>query len=389
MGHDADLVTFGTIVSFAAIFVINIFSAVCWQTWTWITHMCLFASLAFWIIFVLLYSSLSVESPVYGSINVVFTSSQFYLGVFICIVVSFLPIVLIKFIQQSLYPNDTDIIKEIIHLHKDYNWEEFNVDRQNGAFPKESQPFVSNTKESKSMLPIRSSIKPTDRNIVKTSKSDDKLSNMHTPHLTLGSKKDDPQSSCDGFATLQNNAHLQGRANGDNFTLPTSLGKAIKKAGGFFSKKMKGKFPIIGPSLTYMGKDGGEVPNSGYAFSQDTGMRDLITPFQAVFPIIEEEETAVLEKKPKKNRSFSSLIRMHIAFSRNLKESNKIDNPDSLPNAKPRERRSTINQAIKLSVASKPKDEDKNKSYLIPDTRESEIGKKGDEPDDEKEKENP
>lgn len=327
-GFDCDSISFGTIISFSAIIIVNIFSISNWNSWTWITHLSLWISLGVWLIYVVSYSS-SVQSPSVGLVNVVLTSPTFYFSVLISVIVALGPIFILKYCQQYFYPNDTDIIKEILSMNKDYDWEK-------GLLGKNDSVKMKTESQSISVIDSANAIRKTQHlgeipyfirksaehlmKIRKTFSSEELNKQPRHPLGVRNNKKELPMHSTissDGFGfcpcvkekqkTNNQFEHANYHKTSANEMRQNSLGNVMKKAGGYFAKKLKPssgaftKLAFKGPSLTYMGNNGGQVINTGFAFSQDTGMTDLIAP-KTLPTIIEEAQNEEFKSVHVRNR---------------------------------------------------------------------------------------
>jgi uncharacterized protein (DUF983 family) len=319
-GYDLDLASFGTIVSFSAIIVVNVYSVACWHNWTYITHFSLWFSLGVWTIYVCLYS-LSLGSLSHGITDTVLIAPQFYLGVLLTVVIALGPPYVLQYVKTTLYPSDTDIAKEIIYLHKDYDWDSCTIGKstivKSGASHIESSPAVgtgSKCKPSRQLGEAASSMfRRSDNNLIvlKKGKSEELMSNIgkRAPSASARpsySKNEEPHvhtpASCDGFSAPPSGPKQKQK---QDMARQASLGNVIKKAGDFvkrFKTPSNVPFPRLttrGSSLTYMGTNGGNVANTGFAFSHDTGMRDMITP-TSLGPVREDEENVEnLESQPR------------------------------------------------------------------------------------------
>ncbi|KAJ3270267.1 hypothetical protein HK104_004961, partial [Borealophlyctis nickersoniae] len=112
----------GTLMAFGVIITVNLFTAFNTFSWTWITHVGLYLTLAIWIIFIFIYASIP-DNAAYGLIPVMFTSISFYAGFAIMVIVCMFPKMVGKFVQQYFWPSDTDIVQEI----QKYKWKDGDV----------------------------------------------------------------------------------------------------------------------------------------------------------------------------------------------------------------------------------------------------------------------
>lgn len=280
-GTDFDLAELGTIISFSAIIVVNVFSVASWQSWTIITHIALWLSLALWVGYTYIYSIASGSSA-FGIYQNVLVTPVFYLGVFLTIVVAMGPPFVLNYIYQSLYPTDTDIIRESLILNSKADCE-----------------AVGDVKP----IDTEANIVPSNPDVVKS----DGTLNKGKKRLP-SCKKQKYVAANDGFGGTAKNfdphehpsvvAHLP-IFNEDEAQKPSSvssIGTVMKKAGDYVKQKFRKTKPT---TLQIMGRQGIEVTNLGFAFSQDTGMGDMLTS-PRVGPEIEKKfRESVLAVKPR------------------------------------------------------------------------------------------
>jgi len=115
-GYDSGQDVMGNCVAFLLIISINVIMAVNTYSWTSITIGSLVVSLIVWIGFVFVYAS-QKTSLTYGIIPRLFGEPAFYFIAPIYFVLAFAPRYLKKYIQVTFFPNDVDIIREVNKFH--------------------------------------------------------------------------------------------------------------------------------------------------------------------------------------------------------------------------------------------------------------------------------
>ncbi|KAH6588459.1 hypothetical protein BASA61_005914 [Batrachochytrium salamandrivorans] len=318
-GLDTGVESIGTTIAFSSIILINLYAILDWSSWTYITFIALFPTLGVWVAYVLLYSS-QPTSPQYGINPILFRVPEFYLCIVISVVVGLFPKIVAKFIQQYFSPTDIDIVREI----QQYHWKKgmkLSLDIEHGS----KELFKTNTLES-----LKSSTDQINE-IVKRNHSDMELlstaskkesSSFHRARsddqLQLGTKEEQPLTrkgpteaivdpvgyvvpndnglpvSIDGFGSTDGKRKLIAVVHNDGLgetrSRRTSLSSVIKTSvnrASQFVRRIAHPIPAHGvqlnratraSSLVYMGENGGQVCNTGFAFSHDSGMCEVITP---------------------------------------------------------------------------------------------------------------
>ena len=332
-GYESDLTVMGTTISFSAIFVVNIYAILDWMSWTYVTLIAIVPTLLIWIAYVLLYAS-QPASPIFGQLHRLFLLPNFYLCFFLSVIVGLFPRIAIKFFQQYYLPSDVDIMREI----QTYRWKEgmtlkIDVETQSrkmrssttsaggnlndiGEVEQEkhvktrSEPKLDST-DSENHTKSQKTLKDQKCHSHEELKKSTEILGKKTVAVNLKgsrhllSEKDNPlAASTDGFgvAVIQHrnsndkkpgenggpSSHLT--ANSDNRTRKASFSTVmktkVKRASQFVRRITQGpQLSTIQPprnlrmsSLVFMGDNGFQVANTGYAFSHDSGMTDVITP---------------------------------------------------------------------------------------------------------------
>jgi phospholipid-translocating ATPase len=306
-GYDFEGFSSGTIMAFAAIFIINIYSTVNWYSWTWITVLSLIGSLLSWIVYTVTYS---------GDIMVLLSAPFFYTTLILLVFVGLLPNMAVKYAQQMMKPNDTDVLLEFQKLV----WKGDDV---LGVLPAEdkedtlkkgltlSKSFDQISKEKQDFVPVMDGF-------------------GHSPMQPASSS---PTASA---AAMKKSQSLNPQDIDSDRPRKPSFSNALKSGMTKIVKSFKGDTKTRvhrAGSLVYMGGQGLAVPNTGFAFSHDQGMEDIITPKRTHLEVVEEEPT--LERKRRishqgKLRNFSRSIQsVFRSYTRSIHSVQDEDKPNS------------------------------------------------------------
>ncbi|KAJ8330941.1 phospholipid transporting ATPase [Batrachochytrium dendrobatidis] len=318
-GLDSGLESMGTTVAFSSILLVNIYAIVDWSSWTYITIVALLLTIGLWIMYVLIYAS-QVTSQQYGIISVLFHTPAFYLCVVLSIVVGLFPRVMMKFVQQYFAPTDVDIVREI----QQYQWKKGMVlsldteesskdslhDSTTESLVVSADPTHKLVKRNRSEMQLQTAKTDIASVNITRAKSDDQLQTTAKdepqlpPKQTIDAIVDSTgyviptesgvNASTDGFGYLdvKRKTTPHGLLDGSIETRSrrTSLSSVIKTSvnrASQFVRRIAHPIPSPGvqlsrsaraSSLVYMGDNGGQVANTGFAFSHDTGMSEVITP---------------------------------------------------------------------------------------------------------------
>ncbi|KAJ3012256.1 hypothetical protein HKX48_006359 [Thoreauomyces humboldtii] len=116
-GWDSSKDDMGTTLAMSIIISVNLYAGMCVMNWTFLTHIALWATLAIWIVYLLIFISQPLD-PEYGQMVVLLRSATFWLGVIISVFVSLLPKFLYQFGSAWFWPSDTAIAREIQSMWK-------------------------------------------------------------------------------------------------------------------------------------------------------------------------------------------------------------------------------------------------------------------------------
>jgi hypothetical protein len=232
-GHGYDLSVISTLMSFSIILVINVFGTTNWYSWTWINFFSFGLSMTLWIVYLCIYFS-TPGTLVYGTLSIVFTTPAFYAIFIVVCVLCLIPRVTIKYIQIQLSPNDTDLLQEYQKYTSARVSSEEELDEAGGTSGHSSQ------------------------------------GNSNISRNSYGVEQ------TDGFDTSSHK-----RAQSISSALQSGMSKLLKNF--LPDKQERAQKPITQRkgSIVYMADPRREnILNTGFAFSQDQGMRDIITPSQ-------------------------------------------------------------------------------------------------------------
>ena len=110
-GYEVGKDAMGTVLAYALIFVVNICAVVSLSMWTWWALFTIVLTLIIWVAYSIAYTFVG-ESYTFGLARTLYANPAIYLSVCFSITLSLLPRFTIKYIQQYIWPTDTDIIRE-------------------------------------------------------------------------------------------------------------------------------------------------------------------------------------------------------------------------------------------------------------------------------------
>ena len=273
-GLSTDSQVIGNTLAFTAITVINVFSAISWFNWTWITQVSLWGSMIFWVIYAVVYAS-DPNSPTYGLIQVYFQTPMFYAAIAILVGLCLLPNMAIRAAQIYANPTDTQIGREI---------------------------YKRQVKERQSVASDNNTVQPT-----QPTDSPDHASLVFRGRKPISGAESSPAFPVDGFVSpmvVESPDEVHDKDRNRKPSITVSLRSGVEKATKFFKKTpapaVEEKHRIFrAGSIVYMGADGTPVANTGFAFSHAEGMLDIITPQIRNLDVIEEDEPKMDTRKKK------------------------------------------------------------------------------------------
>ncbi|KAJ3335428.1 hypothetical protein HDU91_002193, partial [Kappamyces sp. JEL0680] len=333
-GFDTDASTFSNLLASCAIIIINMFGTANWYSWSWINYFSLIASIVLFMIYLASYCT-TPGTPPFGFIP----SPSFFFVVVIITTLSLLPRLLIKFAQRMVYPNDIDIIQEMqkqeetLKMKGSYKESDSSVSRS-GDFSSKFKDFLTKSgnhvASGAHTIPLKDAVPGIESPRIQTPVGDDGFEKPHEPgaehRLRLDIKKPTDVADLD-------DRHRQ-----------SSIGQAFNekfhKAGQFFKQLIPERkaIPEVAPvatkgsSIIYMNGNK-ESENTGFAFSHDPGMQDIITPMRVTLePINENQEEHHVKRKrfpslvPDRLRQFSRTIHTKLTKS-GKKSSEQVSHP--------------------------------------------------------------
>ncbi|XP_068656331.1 probable phospholipid-transporting ATPase 4 [Aristolochia californica] len=121
-GEVADMDHLGASMFTCVIWTVNCQIALIISHFSWIQHLCIWGSIIFWYIFLLIYGALP---PLYSQhgfrvlVEALAPAPLYWLATFLVLIVALLPYFVHIVIQRSFYPMDDHVIQEIKHYKKD------------------------------------------------------------------------------------------------------------------------------------------------------------------------------------------------------------------------------------------------------------------------------
>ncbi|XP_056637997.1 probable phospholipid-transporting ATPase IA isoform X1 [Diorhabda sublineata] len=115
-GHDGGYLILGNCVYTYVVVTVCLKAGLVTNSWTWLTHCAIWGSIMLWFLFVIVYSLFWPAIPI-GSVMcrmyiLLFSSSVFWLGVFIVPIITALPDFTVKIVQGTMFKSITDIVRE-------------------------------------------------------------------------------------------------------------------------------------------------------------------------------------------------------------------------------------------------------------------------------------
>ncbi|KAJ3156875.1 hypothetical protein HDU86_003410 [Geranomyces michiganensis] len=111
-GWDATKDDMGTFLAMSIIITVNLYAAMCFMNWTWIVGFAVVATLLIWIIYLIAFVT-QVINPEYGQAVVLLREVSFWAGVLVTVVVALGPKYVYRYAAATLWPSDTDLIREM------------------------------------------------------------------------------------------------------------------------------------------------------------------------------------------------------------------------------------------------------------------------------------
>ncbi|RKP39749.1 hypothetical protein BJ085DRAFT_13927, partial [Dimargaris cristalligena] len=112
---DTELNEVGTIISIGVVCAANLYVALNTMNWTWIIPVVVTLSTLSLSLFLGIYCQLDVSALYHMDVQI-YTQGNFYFVLAIVLILCMLPRFFIKFISQTFFPSDADIVREVVHL---------------------------------------------------------------------------------------------------------------------------------------------------------------------------------------------------------------------------------------------------------------------------------
>ncbi|CAO1621076.1 unnamed protein product [Sympodiomycopsis kandeliae] len=115
-GYDIQLYEFSTVIAYASVLCANLFTGIILQSWTWWAFAAIALGPFLFNIFTPVYAAFSPETIwtySYGNNYYLYRSINFWMAGIFAIVLALLPRYLARFIKQSYFPSDLDIVRQI------------------------------------------------------------------------------------------------------------------------------------------------------------------------------------------------------------------------------------------------------------------------------------
>jgi len=325
-GYDTDQQVMGNCVAFLLIISINIIMAVNTYNWTSLTIGSLVVSLAVWVGYVFYYASSSVNLT-YGTIPRLFGEPAFYFIAPIYFVLAFAPRFIKKYIQVTYFPNDVDIIREVNKYHiripdlpenyefddKSYREKRKRKEIKRAERRKAREQYWKRQKETfQKVVNILTPQPKIGRPNTSPTNTATKVTETKEPHLKVNvgqgvvSPNDDASSQISTstkktklFPSSVRSPTFVGTDEGsDSAHFPNNIEEAQQKyiynilKNQVIMKVLSNRFPKLkikdilsksesqqqqNPGIVFM-NDEKIVSNTGFCYSQESGMKEIITP---------------------------------------------------------------------------------------------------------------
>ncbi|XP_073967262.1 ATPase phospholipid transporting 8A1 isoform X2 [Choristoneura fumiferana] len=115
-GKDGGYLVLGNIVYTYVVLTVCLKAGLATHSWTWVTHVAIWGSLAMWFLFILIYSNvyplILIGSVMRGMDRMVFSSAVFWLGLVLIPVATLAPDLLVTVIHNSAFKSMTEAVRE-------------------------------------------------------------------------------------------------------------------------------------------------------------------------------------------------------------------------------------------------------------------------------------
>lgn len=325
-GYDAGQEVMGNMVAVFLIISINVIMAITTYSWTKFTWASLILTLGVWLAYVFIYAS-SSTSLTYGIISRMFGEPAFYIAAPLYFVLVLAPRFIKKYVQVTYLPNDIDIVREInkykiripdLPDNYEFDDEAYRLKKERRLKKREERKKARQMlwkKQKENFKKMASILNPKVNYIYyPTTKNETKV----TADISMSSPKDESKSSSENspdmpkseipnkFKTKKESSklfpssvrsptstsiHSAGTTSAvttpqQNYVYNVLKAQVLVKAFNTYFPKLKIKDYFhninqakenIPSGIVYM-NDEKFVSNTGFCYSQESGMKEIITP---------------------------------------------------------------------------------------------------------------
>ncbi|KAI9143285.1 hypothetical protein BKA69DRAFT_1063329 [Paraphysoderma sedebokerense] len=277
--NTSDLYEVGTAIATYVIVLVNVFMVLKNRNWSWLVMICFAFNFSLFFLYIWAYSLYSVNSPIYGLNVALLQNPLFWLSLPIATAIGIAPSLLARYWKKWVKPSDIEIVRERYKLGLDEE-----IFRPASPITKDDASSVKNPKRKWwSLKFIRK---------IRKKKSDQVELQLLAPKVIVTPPSPDSQSQVPQYQEKEKTQSafsvvlkpLQTLANGmektkDRFknlvsmpSVPTPIKERLERSPSF---------------LLYMNRPKGSsagVPNTGFAFSSEEGIRDIVLNRPYPFP---------------------------------------------------------------------------------------------------------
>ena len=327
-GSEADYTTFSALLSTTAIVTINIFGTCNFYSWTWINYFSLSASIFLWVVYLVFYC-LNPVNPPYG----ITTPLSFYAGMLAIILLALIPRLALKFFQQTFFPSDADLVLEMqegskafVPSHHSLSLDMESSTHRSMEVSKQKGPITRSIENILKVVP-HALVSGTPKKAIV-----DGFEPENVPLSAMAPEVSAASTNLAGTKRVSSSADAPKSEEKPIFpNFGQALNESVHKASMFFKHLLpeaKEKQSHLGKASSIVYMNGGkEFSNTGFAFSHDAGMQDIITPNRLCLePIREDNVLAVSKRKrfpslvPERLRNLSRTIQSALTQQRKSRE---------------------------------------------------------------------
>ncbi|KAJ1568849.1 hypothetical protein HK096_005088 [Nowakowskiella sp. JEL0078] len=322
LGRDGNKDEMGTLIAFSVIITVNLYMGLNTFKWTWIIVGGVFLSIAVFAIYQIIYSS-NIGSPTFGQNDILHRQPSSYLIVFLTVFISLIPRIIFKFFQQVFWPSDTDLVQEIEKTRleesrkPDFDLQILHSDMEEGKIPilmrdcsdasqlmqlnnlhrrssemltsvegsekgSESRPIMRKTMSEASMSQMPSNFeKDLELKIIKTIAS---LDGLRTDNSVNNHDKISHVNEQESTHSFGEHGNSRPRSRSQSRGSITAMMQHTKH---LFKSVKRLRMPVTridqasvnSSSIVFMGTNE-EISNTGFCFSHEQGMSEVITPLR-------------------------------------------------------------------------------------------------------------